>query len=212
MDEIENILLKQVQGNCTPSVQYIVFNKDSILKRYEAGFADIKKEIEANPQTTYNAFSVTKTFTALAIMQLAEQNKLWIDKTVKNYLPEFPYSSEITIQHLLTHHAGIPNPIPLNWIHLATEQKSFNRNDFFNSIYIKHPKTAFKPNEKFAYSNLGYVLLGRLIEKVSGMRYEEYIEKNVINKLDVDRSDLSFEIHDQARHAKGYHKNFNFLN
>src|SRR5678809_725450 len=119
MNEIDNILIKQVQEGDTPSVQYYIFNKESVIHKFQDGFADIKSQIKTTVNTTYNAFSVTKTFTALSILQLAENKKLDIDHSVKTYLPDFPYSSEISVRQLMTHSAGIPNPIPLSWIHLA---------------------------------------------------------------------------------------------
>lgn len=210
--EIDNILMKQIEENDTPSVQYVVFNKDRVIHRFQNGFADIKKQKKTMKSTTYNSYSVTKTFTALAVLQLSEQKKLDIQQSVKKYWPEFPYSSEITIQQLMTHSGGIPNPIPLSWIHLTEEHQSFDRNSFFKRIFTKNNKTKSEPNEKFAYSNLGYVLLGQLIEKISGLTYEEYIRVNILNHLDVDKAELDFTINDTNQHAKGYHKKYSFSN
>lgn len=211
-NEIDNILTKQVEDNNTPSVQYIIFNKDNIIHKFQSGFSDIKNQQEASQNTTYNAYSITKTFTALSILQLAEQNKIDINQPIKNYLPEFPYSSEITIRQLMTHSAGIPNPIPLSWIHLADEHKSFDRNNFFSKVFIKNNKSKSKPNQKFAYSNLGYVLLGQLIEKVSGISYEDYVRTNVLQPLNIKPNELDFTITDINQHAKGYHKKYSFSN
>ena len=183
MTEIENLLQKLLSDNNSPSVQYILFEKDSIIKRFSFGFADISGKKNVTDKTTYNAFSVTKTFTALAILQLEEQKKISIEKTVKEYLPNFPYSASITIRQLLSHSGGIPNPIPLNWIHLATEHNSFDRNLFFKTIFAKKNKTQSQPNQKFAYSNLGYVLLGQLIEEVTGTSYEKYVNDYIIQRL-----------------------------
>ena len=212
MNEMENILIKQVEANKSPSIQYILFNKESIINRYYTGFADIKEKKGVDNNTTYNALSVTKTFTALAILQLAEQEKLDIEQPVIKYLTDFLYSPEITIRQLMTHSAGIPNPIPLSWVHLTTENKSFDRNRFFRNIFNKNIKIKSKPNEKFAYSNLGYVLLGQLIEKVSGVTYEAYIEDNIIKKLGIKTNDLGFEIDETSKHAKGYIKRLSFYN
>ena len=212
MNEIDNILIKQVEENKTPSVQYIIFNKDSVIHRFQFGFSDIKNKLKTGENTTYNAYSVTKTFTALSILQLAEQKKLDIEQPVKKYLPEFPYSSEITIRQLMTHSAGIPNPIPLSWIHLADEHKSFDRTIFFSKIFIKNNKAKSKPNEKYAYSNLGYVLLGQLIEKVSGISYENYVRANILQPLNIKPNELDFTITDTNLHAKGYHKKYSFSN
>ncbi len=212
MNEIENILTKQIEKYKTPSVQYVTFTKDSIIYKFIGGKADIKNKKKTTENTTYNAFSVTKTFTALAVLQLVEQGKIDIEQRVINYLPEFPYSPEITIRQLLNHSSGIPNPIPLHWIHLADEHKSFNRNNFFRQIFIKNNKTKSKPNEKYAYSNLGYVLLGQLIEKVSKISYEEYIHSNILQPLGIENGEMDFTITNTTQHAKGYHKKYSFSN
>ena len=212
MNGMENILLKQVEENKSPSIQYILFDKECIIKSYCNGFADIKEKKGVDNNTTYNAFSVTKTFTALAILQLAEQKKLDIEQPVIKYLTDFQYFPDITIQQLLTHSAGIPNPVPLSWIHLTTENKSFDRNLFFKKIFSKNIRIQSKPNEKFAYSNLGYILLGQLIEKVSGITYEAYINENILKKLGTNIDELGFEIGETRNHAKGYIKELSFYN
>lgn len=212
MKEFDTILARQVEKNNTPSVQYTIFDKDSIIHRFYFGVADIKNQTKTNENTTYNGYSVTKTFTALAVLQLAERKELDIDQPVKKYLPDFSYSPEITIRQLMTHSAGIPNPIPISWIHLADKHHSFDRNKFFMQIFTKYNKTKSKPNEKFAYSNLGYVILGQLIEKVSGLDYEDYIRQNIIQPLHLTSDDLGFTITNTLHHAKGYHKRFSFSN
>ncbi len=212
MNKIDTILINQVENHKTPSLQYVIFNKDSTIHKFQYGFSDIKKQQRTTENTTYHAYSVTKTFTALAILQLAEHNKLDIEHPVKKYVPEFPYIPEITIRHLLSHAAGIPNPIPLKWIHLAAEHQSFDSTTFFEQVFIKYNKTKSKPNAKYAYSNLGYVLLGQVIERVSGFRYEDYIRENILIPLHCTPRDLGFTIADTARHAKGYHKKYSLSN
>jgi CubicO group peptidase (beta-lactamase class C family) len=212
MDEVEKILIGQVKNNKTPSVQYLFFDRESVIKRFSYGYADIESRTEVNNKTTYNAYSVTKTFTALAILKLAGQDKLRLDHPVNRYLPSIPYNSGITIRNLLTHTAGIPNPVPLSWVHLKEEHKSFNRNQFFKEIFNKNNKIKSGPNEKYSYSNLGYVLLGQLIETISGKAYEEYIDDNIIKLIDVRPEDLGFEMDDTGRHAKGYHKRLSLSN
>src|SRR3954464_98588 len=110
MTTIDTILKKEVEEDHAPSVAYIHFNKDNIIHQFQFGLADIKNGITVDNKTTYHAFFVTKTFTALAILQLAEQQKIGIDHPAIQYLPTFPYSPYITIKQLLTHSAGIPNP------------------------------------------------------------------------------------------------------
>jgi CubicO group peptidase (beta-lactamase class C family) len=212
MDKVTAVLENIIERNNSPSVQYILFDKDNIITEYSLGMADISEDKQVNKKTTYHAFSVTKTFTALAILQLAEKRCLDIEQPVRAYMPGFPYSSDITIRQLLSHSAGIPNPIPLSWIHLATEHSSFDRNKFFQEIFIENNKTKTKPNQKFGYSNLGYVLLGQLIEKVTGITYEHYITDNIIRRLGLNKDELGFEIENMHLHSKGYHKKTSFTN
>ena len=141
MREIDTILYKHIKENKAPSVQYVFFNRNTITYSFQSGLADIKNQRITTENTTYNVYSVTKTFTALAVLQLAEQEKLDIELPIKNYLPEFPYTAEITIKQLMSHAAGIPNPIPLSWIHLVEEHQSFNANGFFEKIFEKNKKT-----------------------------------------------------------------------
>jgi D-alanyl-D-alanine carboxypeptidase len=208
--EADNILNSLVGRNKTPSVQYAYFTKGAIIHSFKTGHADILNHKEVAAATTYNIYSITKTFTALAVLQLVERKLIDIENPFKNYLPQFPYSPQITIKQLLSHSAGIPNPIPLSWIHLAKEHEGFDRNGFFNQIFKKHPHTKTKPNEKFAYSNLGYVLLGQLIENVTGQSYEEYVLQNIITPLHIPSSELGFTIADTSLQAKGYHKKNSF--
>lgn len=212
MNTVDNILRQQIEGNKTPSVQYVIFNQDSVIHQFRAGFADIKHQKEITEHTTYNAYSVTKTFTALAVLQLAEQGKIDIRTSVKKYLPSFPYASDITVQQLLSHSAGVPNPIPLRWVHLADEHHAFDRNTFFQQVFADNQQTKSKPNEKYAYSNLGYVLLGQLIEKVSGLTYEDYIHSNILQPLGIKASEMDFTISNPYEHAKGYHKKYSLSN
>jgi len=148
----------------------------------------------------------------LAILQLAEKEKLNIDDLAKLHLSDFQYPGEITIRQLLSHSAGIPNPNPLGWIHLDTEHKSFDQNQFFTVIIQKNGKTKSRPNEKFSYSNLGYFLLGRIIEEVSGQTYMNYIKNNILKTIDITPEELGFEHFNNNQLAKGYQKRFSLMN
>lgn len=212
MNKIDTILRKQINDNKTPSVQYIIFDENEVIHKFIHGFADLKNQKKTTENTTYHLYSITKTFTALAILQLVEQGKLDIDQSIKKYLPESPYLPEIIIRQLMSHSAGIPNPNPLNWIHLAEEYHSFDRNRFFENIFKKHNNTKSRPNEKFAYSNLGYVMLGQLVETVSSKTYENYVRDHIIKPLGLGPQDLDFEIFDKSNHAKGYQKRTSIMN
>ncbi len=212
VNEIENVLNSEIESNRTPSVQYVVFNREATIHKYQRGFADFMNKREVNDSTSFNLFSLTKTFTALAVLQLNDQKLLSINEPAAKYLPGLIYGDKITVKQLLTHSAGIPNPIPLSWIHLAEDHNSFNRNSFFAVIMRKNSEVKAGPNEEFAYSNLGYVLLGQMIEKVSGMTYEEYVTKNIIQSLGISPADLGFVVTDPQDHAVGYQKKWSIMN
>jgi len=210
MVKIEDFLKKEVDRGKTPSVQYMLFNKNEFIKHFMDGFVDVKEKKPVDESTIYQAFSITKTFTALCILQLVEDEKINIDDSVISYLPDFPYSKDITVRQLLSHSSGIPNPLPLNWIHLHDEP--FNSKSFFQSVFKKSNKLNSLPNAKFQYSNLGYVLLSYIIENVSGLGYEEYVKTKVINKMGLNNADIDFSVTVMSRYAKGYQRNLSIMN
>lgn len=212
MNTVDQILNEQINRNKTPGIQYYFFDKDSVIHSFNGGFADIKNQKKITNKTTFNGWSVTKTFTALATVQLAEKGLLKLDDPAIKYLPDFPYPPSITIKQLLAHSSGIPNPIPLRWVHTPDEHDGFDYIKHFNPIFKKNNRVKKAPNEKFAYSNLGYVFLGMIIEKVSGMDYTDYINKNIIQKAGIKTEQLDFEVHNPDIHAKGYHKSLSFSN
>lgn len=200
------ILAEVIRKNKAPALHYVIFSKDSVIHSFYDGLADVKAQKKIIDSTSFHAYSVTKTFTALSVLQLAAQNKLDINQPVAGFLPGFPYPSDITVKHLLAHTSGIPNPVPLRWIHHAADHDSFDRDAFFKEVARRHVKVKSPPGEKFAYSNLGYVFLGQLIEKVSGLKYEDYVRQHIIQPLGLLPGDLDFTVNDASRHAKGYQK------
>ena len=212
MSGAEQFLERQVRRHETPSVQYVFFDRTDILFRSSKGWADLAGRVPIDKASRCHLFSITKTFTALAVMQLAENRRLDINKPVRDFFPGFPYGGEITIRQLLTHTAGIPNPIPLGWIHLPEEHPSFDQASFFRPIFLQHAKLKTGPGEKFAYSNLGYVLLGRLIEEITGSEYEDYVRRNIIDRLGLAPAEMGFGLDEDGVMAKGYQKRWSGAN
>lgn len=210
-EKVSYYLDSMVKAEKTPGLQYIVVNQDDVLFSYTKGYSDIAGKATVNEKTKFNAYSVTKTFTAIAILQLVEQKKMNLDNFVTRYYPENPYNG-ITIRQLLSHTAGLPNPIPLNWIHLATEDSDFNSKQFVDEIIRKNNKLKNKSGEKFSYSNIGFLVLGIIIENVSGMSYREYVRQNILDKIPLERNEMDFVIYPKEDHAKGYQKTNTFLN
>ncbi len=208
-----DILNKMRSHSKTPGLQYLIINSDSTIFEYNGGFSDLRNKTRFLHSTTLNAYSVTKTFTALAILQLHEAGKLNINDDAKLYLGYLPYSSNFTICELLNHTSGLPNPNPLRWVHLFGENEEFDFKEFKRMIVNKHDELDNQPGEKYSYSNIGYLLLGEIIETSSGQDYQSYIREHIFNKLHFqENAYLGFVIPDTTNHARGYIRKWSFLN
>lgn len=202
---VTGLLQAELAEGRTPSVQYRHFDANQVLVTYGAGVADVRTGEPVTPRTTYHGFSITKTVTAVAILRLAELGLLGLDDPVVRWLPDAGYPGDITVRHLLTHSAGLANPLPLRWIHLATEHEAFDGDAFFAPVLTRHARAKHPPNQRFAYSNLGYVLLGRIVEEVTGERFEDHVATQILTPLGVTAGELGFTM-DLARHAAGHQR------
>lgn len=147
------------------------------------GFADREQQILNAPDTQFYIASLTKQFTALAIMQLQEQGLLNVEDPVTKYLPDFHNGSEITIKHLLTHSAGLYD-FTDEW----NKIKESNVSTLELVDMFKDKPLEFEPGSKVKYSSSGYILAGLIIEKVSGMSYADYIESQIFKPLNMEHS------------------------
>lgn len=158
------------------------------------------------PQTTFHCFSTTKPVTALAVVQLAVDGRLTLDDPLTAYLPDIPYRNGATIRQVLSHQAGLPNPLPLSWVHTEEEHDSFDPTAFLGSVLRQHD-TCGPPGRRTRYSNIGFLLLGRLIEVVSGCAYPEFVRQRILDVVECNDprtgAYLGFEIPARG-HATGY--------
>ncbi len=179
---------ESLEKNRVAGAEYAVFTGDSLLFADHFGLADREQDIPSNRHTLYLTGSVTKVFTAVAIMQLAEQGRLDLDQALGRYLPgfsmqeRFPGQPPITLRALLTHHAGIPSDL------LAGKFAPRPMDYHEITAYLAQQYPTFPPNTIRAYSNLGYVLLGLVVEAASGENYEDYISKHIFEALGMARS------------------------
>jgi len=194
-----------------PGVQYIVLDKNEIIFSASRGLADIENNIPLSIDHTMSIFSMTKTLTAISILQLVERHKLVLDDKVSKYVVH-PYNSEITIRHLLSHTSGIPDPIPLKWVHLASKHSEFDEHQSLTKVLKDNSEPNSLPGEKYGYSNIGYWLLGGVIEVVSGKQYCSYIEGNLTNVLGLSPNEIGCEIINGRNHAKGYLNKYSLFN
>jgi CubicO group peptidase (beta-lactamase class C family) len=201
----------ELSPNDGPGIQYIIVNKDATVFAFSSGLADVNNRTPLSLDYTMAAFSMTKTITAIAILQLAERQDINLDDKVSKYVDQ-PFGPEITIRQLLNHTAGIPNPIPLKWVHLATDHNKFEENAALAKILEGNIESHSPPGEKYAYSNIGYWLLGKVIEAATKRDYTDYVKKNIFQPLRLTPGDIDFVIIASARHAKGYLAKYSLMN
>jgi CubicO group peptidase (beta-lactamase class C family) len=172
-------------------------------------------------ETSYNWASITKTMTAIAILQLRDRGKLSLDDPVVRYVPEvrqvhdsFGDIEAITIRDLLTHSAGFRNP---TWPWDCDDKKDCDWQPFEPTHWaqvaamLPYTHVAFKPGTQWSYSNLGYVFLGQIIERLSGDDFEVYVDKNILKPLGMtesyfDRSPYFLESHVSASYLRAGEK------
>jgi len=209
---ISQFLNDQTENSDLPGVQYVLVDSNDILMEYVSGYSDIQNCFKMKSNSSMMAYSMTKTFTAVAILQLVESGKVNLDDPVRKYLSDIPYGTEVTVKHLITHTSGIPNPIPLRWIHKANKHLEYDESKGLSKILRESDELSFEPGDKYSYSNIGYWLLGKIIEQTTHMAYSEYMSENVFKKLGLEDGDLSFTISNSANHAKGYLAKYSFFN
>lgn len=152
---------------------------DNIVYTNAFGYSDIRQKICLNTHSLFQLASVSKIFTAVAILKLYEQHLLTIHDEVKKYLPEFPYDN-ITIKQLLNHTSGLPN-----YLHLMTDitrqDTVLNHSSVLQFLMHKKLKPEFKAGRRYKYCNTNYAILACIIERVSKMSYSDFLKKEIFN-------------------------------
>lgn len=194
-----------------PGYQYAWLSSDATLELIVGGHARLPNE-PMTASATLNAYSVAKTLTAAAILELAAQGLLDLDAPLMS-LVGFArwYRYKPTVRETLAHLGGWPNPLPLSWIHLAAEHAAFDRVGFVARVVDENAQRNRAPGRAFAYSNLGYLLLGEAIERVTRGSYEDFVEQRLIRPLALPSSvTLGFTI-PEGLHAHGYIRRLGLL-
>src|SRR6218665_1475866 len=205
--QIEQLLSKYNEYGQFNGSALVAENGKIILKK-GFGSANMEWNIPNQPDTKFRLGSISKQFTALLIVKLAEEGKLKLDVPITTYLPDYPKENggKITTHHLLTHTSGIPN---------YTDSPNFfkdkARNPYTPEQFVKTFSSLpleFSPGEKFSYSNSGFFLLGYLIEKITGKTYEQYLQEVIFTPLKMvnsgyDHSDVILKNRDAGYERKG---------
>jgi CubicO group peptidase (beta-lactamase class C family) len=194
-----------------PGIQYIMADRQGIVFEKNVGLTDIAGRVPLTSYHTFAAFSMTKTLTAIAFLQLHEAGKTGLDDKLSRHVAH-PYGPDITIRQVLAHTAGIPNPMPLEWVHLVEKHDDSDEAAALARVLGQDPKQTSATGRKYSYSNIGYWLLGKVVESASGQSYTEYVTQHIFRPLGLESKEIAFTISDPGMHAKGYLAKYSFMN
>jgi D-alanyl-D-alanine carboxypeptidase len=199
-ESIDNDVWTVLHRTETPGATILVVRDGQLLYSNAYGFRELEGQIPAGVDTHYEIGSITKQFTAAAILQLQDAGKLSIDAKVSTYLPDAPHAGEITLRQLLTHTSGLPDYIGLSSDEQVTKPATFEQ---LMGLVAGKPLD-FQPGSKVSYSNTGYIILGRIIELTSHESYREYVRAHLLQPAGMTQT---FTVADEATlptMAKGY--------
>lgn len=185
-------LLKRIHKRYDFHGAILVAKNNKIVYQNQIGIADFRKKTPLNKESVFQLASVSKQFTAAAIMLLHERNQIKLTDTVNTYFPDFPYKA-VTIQNLLNHTAGLPNYF---WIaeHKWQQEKAPNNTEMMELLTTSNVQRFFKSGRNFDYSNTGYFVLASIVEKISGTSFSSFLKKNIFDPLQMNHSYIySFE-------------------
>lgn len=166
----------------------LVAQKNEVLLQEAYGFSSFQYDVPLNIDTKFRIGSLTKAFTAMAILLLHEEGKLDIHKTIDRFFPDFKDANRITIHHLLTNTSGLYNftETPDYWETMMRKQTSLS--DILWAM--KDFDLNFEPGEKMAYSNTGYLVLTAIIENVTGLSYADFLQKRILDPLELTETGI----------------------
>lgn len=199
--EIEEYVLSRMRETGIPGLSIGIISGNELSYARGFGFRNIERGLPATPpRTIYGIGSITKSFTALAILKLVEEGKLDLQDPVDKYVPiKLNPTGVVTIHHLLTHSSGLPAlgyaeayinsvlGLESKWLPLATPE------DVLTFMRSAADWAVAKPGERYFYLNEGYVILGLIIKKVSGMLYEDFVRERILRPLGMGRTYFTAE-------------------
>jgi CubicO group peptidase (beta-lactamase class C family) len=160
----------------------LVAKNGSVIYEKYVGFRDLRKKDSLTDTTALHIASSGKTFTAIAILRLIQENKLSLNDTISKFFPNFPYAG-ITVKMLLSHRSGLPNYVYFIYNSGWDTKKFATNQDMLNILYTNKPNPNFPPNKRFSYSNTNFVLLAMIVEKLTGKTFPEFMKEKFFDPL-----------------------------
>lgn len=201
--KIDSLLSNLFQDKEGPGGIFMVAKGGKPFYRKAFGKANLELGVNMTPENVFQLGSMTKQFTAIAILKLAEEKRLNLHDSISKYILDYPLGNKITIHQLLTHTSGIKDFTKMKSLQ-DVAQRDFSPKQIVD--FFKNEPVDFVPGEKFEYNNSGYVVLGYIIELVSGTTYENYINKNIFEKAGMSHSRYASDITIIKDRAYGYQK------
>ena len=201
--KVDDLILTAFSNKSGPGAVFMVAQNGKTVYQKAVGKANLELDVNLTPENVFQLGSMTKQFTAISILILEEQGKLKVTDLVSKYIPDYPSGDKITIHHLLTHTSGIRDFTKMKSL-ASIAQKDMTPKmmvDFF-----KNEPSDFPPGEKFEYNNFGYVILGYIIELVSGETYEQFVKNYIFEKAGMAHSYYASDRNVINKRAYGYHK------
>ncbi|HEY1663879.1 MAG TPA: serine hydrolase [Verrucomicrobiae bacterium] len=201
LSEKADALLNGLIKTNDPGMAVLVAQDGKILFEKGFGMADVEHDVPVTPQTIFRIGSITKQFTAAAILKLQEEGKLGVNDKLSKYIPDFPRGDEVTLRELLNHTSGIHDyvPEPDHWSDLTKPTTT----EAIIEMIKKYPYD-FDPGTKWSYDNSGYVLLGYIVEKVSGQSYGGFLRENFFQPLGMTNTGVYHAQPGLSHEALGY--------
>jgi CubicO group peptidase (beta-lactamase class C family) len=182
----------------------LAFGEQVIYKK-EVGYKHLAKkttESAIDAETVFDLASISKQFTAAAILKLNEENKLSLQDDVTKFLPNFPYKN-ITVKHLLTHTSGLPE-------YMDFPERDFNQKEPLSITQLENylervkPKILSQPGLRFKYINTNYALLALIVEKITTTSFEQYVKKEIFTPAGLQATCFATELAAKTNYAKGH--------
>ncbi len=202
--QFDDIISQSYQSDM-PGATVLVAKDGKAIYKKAIGKSNLELDVNMKLDNVFRLASITKQFTAVAILMLEEQGKLSLDDPITKFIPDYPTNGKtITVHHLLNHTSGIKSYTGMgDLVKVARSDKTLDE----LIDYFKNEPMDFDPGEEFRYNNSGYILLGKIIEVVSEHTYENFIEKKIFEHLGMKNSSYGNNRELVKNRAQGYQQN-----
>ncbi|MBP7102044.1 MAG: beta-lactamase family protein [Bacteroidales bacterium] len=180
IDSLFNYIVKEKQFNGT----FLIARNNVVFYENVAGYACFQQKTPLHINTSFEIASVSKMFTAVAILMLYEEGKIALNKDVRDYLPEYPYAN-ITVHQLLCHRSGLPEYFKFADKYHKNSSFPLTNDSLLSMLKFRNPKCNYMPDKLFEYCNTNYALLASIVERISGVSFSQFLQEKIFDPLEM---------------------------